>query len=112
MFIELISDSTSCVRSAESTMATHPAVRHSYKTRGGDAKLSADAQVAAAVNAHAALREQVASLWAAAARAPGRSHEQIAASNLAAPAQAEFARSYGVTSSTDAAGGRCETRRF
>lgn len=101
--IEIVGDERSYLRAAENTIASNTKLNASFKTTGVNAQLSANAQVAAAVRSQQAMRENVAALQAAAARAPAGSAEQVAATRLATEAQAKLARSYGVTGTAAAA---------
>jgi len=65
-------------------------VGSSYKSLAADAKTSAQAQIASATEATAALRAQLTALREAAAAAPAGSSEQVAATNLAGAPEAEL----------------------
>lgn len=100
--IEIIGDDKSYIRAAENTIAANTKLNTSFKTVGVNAKLSADAQVAAAVKAQDAMRANVAALGAHAAKLPSGSKEQAAALALQAEAQAKLNRSLGISAASTA----------
>jgi hypothetical protein len=95
--IEIIGDDRSYLRAAESAMAANTKLDASFKQVAVNAKLSADAQIAAAVKAQNAMRANVAALGTSAAKLPAGSQEQTAALALQAEAQAKLNRSLGLS---------------
>ncbi len=97
LILRIIGDAASYVKTAEMTIGVNTKIGQSFEKVGVNAKLSADAQIAAAVKAQEALRANAVALSARASSLPGGSREQAAATLLAAEAQAKYARAVGVT---------------